>query len=120
MKTHKDVWPLSEHITQQQDSETEVSRKENKNWNKQVSYHNTTRTTKHYFLVERWSTFTKAIRVVTYVLRFIEKVKNKSKKDNPLEPSFAELQDAKETLLIDCQKYSFPNEMSIMLYQMAN
>ena len=109
LKTHENIWPLSEPITQLQDPETEVLREEKKNWNKLVLI-TTQQEPQKIFPVERWSTLIKTIRVVAYVLRFIEKVKNKSKTDNPQELSFAELLNAKETLLIDCQKYSFPNE----------
>ena len=66
------------------------------------------------FPVERWSTFTKAMRVVAYVRRFVNNMR-KSRSERQIDDlTFQELQDAKHALIKEVQKHAFANELSAL------
>ena len=69
--------------------------------------------TNQLFPVERWSSWAKAIRVVSFVLRFISKMK-KSLKETSGELSYNELSKAKTVLLIQCQKTNLNKEYKLL------
>jgi hypothetical protein len=66
------------------------------------------------FEVERWSKFTKAVRVVAWVLRFINNAKNPKAKVMTKELSFEEQLEAKMCLFKEYQVQAFFEEMVLL------
>ena len=64
------------------------------------------------FLLERWGTFTKTIRVVAWVQRFIQNLKFSPADRRKGDLSFDELQAAKQCLIhAEQEMFSLPNWM---------
>ena len=68
------------------------------------------------FAVERHSTFTKALRVIAYVLRFVNNLKAKVNKKacQSGELTYKELTDAKVSLFMDAQMYNYEAEIKAL------
>lgn len=64
--------------------------------------------------VERWSSLTKAIRVVAWILRFARNARSPLEDRNREELSFAEMSKAKMHLLKNIQEAAFEKEISLI------
>ena len=108
LRNSTEVWPKGDPVSLAKALDSEVAKEEKKSSNQPVLL--SAQMSQKVFPLERWSKFTKAIRVVAYVLRFVNNLRKRSEYRNSPELSFSELCKAKQALILDCQKNSFANE----------
>ena len=116
LRENTETWPLSDPVYQSEALDIEVLKEEKKNPNLPVLL--STQNAPKIFPLERWSSFTKAIRVVGYVLKFVNNLKKGSVKSFA-ELSLSELCKAKQILILDCQKNNFAEEYTILTKQQS-
>ncbi len=66
------------------------------------------------FEVERWGKYTKAIRIVAWVLRFINNVKHSGSKLVSEDLTYDEQIDARRCLSLQCQKLAFFEDLELL------